>query len=197
MEAVLDSQSKSLTITSDLILYGTASPALAKRIAADIQNAWNAPGARVTLGGLPYVVRFIITGRYVPAWQAWMMLKLNRSKRNLFVRVEEKTNNSMAGISYWDGDGNTGEFRLSDILPPDSTTAAHEYGHGMGLLHPHKLDIRDPSATAGKKGGTLNPAHRKVRQEDIDALHLEQRLGSGNTVELGGMSNVFHARAGS
>lgn len=217
MEAVLDEQHREVIIFSELTLYGTcADPALARRIANDIESAWNGPHAQVIVSGIPYSVGFSIRGNYVPEWRAWLLIQLNRSKRNLFVRIEEKTNSSMAGISYWDGDGNTGEFRLSDILPEDSTTAAHEYGHGLGLLHPDNMDIRgsgrpgimyprgtltdreyqwNPAATAGKEGGTLNPGYRKVTEDDIRSLRLDQKLGNRKSAPLGSLSNVFHWKA--
>ena len=77
----------------------------------------------------------------------------------------------------------------------NSTTAAHEYGHTIGLDHPEILDIRgmgqpgimyprgticdpvfqyDPAAEPLKPGGTINPYTRKVLQSDIDQLRLHK-----------------------
>ena len=101
---------------------------------------------------------------------------------NNYFRVEEF---SESHISFVDGIGsNTGYFKLDNLLN-NSTTAAHEFGHTLGLLHPEHLDIRgkgapgimyprgtivdphfqyDPDAEPAATGGTMNPFHRKVLQ---------------------------------
>src|SRR5690606_1076042 len=85
-----------------------------------------------------------------------------------------------------------GAFYIGDNLG-SSTTAAHEFGHGLMLSHNHgdqshaeipgimfargtlvKNQFQyDPKATAGQKGSTLNPIHRKVRAEDIKAIPFQ------------------------
>ena len=94
-----------------------------------------------------------------------------------------------------------------------STTAAHEYGHTIGLDHPHDLDLRgkgvpgimyprgtlvdpqyqyDPEKPAGTKGGTMYPIYRKVLKEDIENLKLYRlSFKSGNAI-LGEFSNIWH-----
>src|SRR6478735_5218345 len=139
----------------------------------------------------PYKVVFDVQGHWAPALSPEDVF-YNTVQRNNYFRVE-----SFAGtdISFVDGIGsNTGYFKLANLLN-NSTTAAHEYGHTIGLDHPHQLDIRgkgapsimyprgtltdpqfqyDPNIAAGQKGGTMNPFTRKVLQEDIDKLHLDK-----------------------
>ena len=64
-EVVIDKQNRTVTVTSNLILYGSAgSAALAKSTAVDIQNQWNAAGGKVSIGGAEYSVNFVVNGSY-------------------------------------------------------------------------------------------------------------------------------------
>lgn len=96
----------------------------------------------------------------------------------------------------------------------NSTTAAHEFGHTLGLDHPQVLDIRgsgtpgimyprgtlvdprfqyDPAIAAGLKGGTLNPVTRKVQQQDVDLLHLDKlKFSQEGKAVVGGFTSVWH-----
>jgi hypothetical protein len=94
-----------------------------------------------------------------------------------------------------------------------STTAAHEYGHTLGLDHPADLDYRgrgvpgimyprgtlvdpqfqyDPSRPAGVTGGTMHPMYRKVFAEDIANLKLDRLRFSNAKAIVGEFTNVFH-----
>jgi hypothetical protein len=122
----------------------------------------------------------------------------------------------MDNISFVDGIGsNTGYFKLDNLLQT-STTAAHEYGHTIGLIHPDNLDIRgkgipgimfprgticdpqfqyDPAAEPGKPGGTLNPQHRKVLQSDIEDLKLHRLFfNEKNRAIVGEFSSLYHEK---
>ena len=94
-----------------------------------------------------------------------------------------------------------------------STTAAHEYGHTIGLNHPKNMDIRgqglpgimyprgtlvdpqfqyDPSKPAGVTGGTMHPMYRKVKLEDIEGLKLNRLTFHHGKAILGEFTNVWH-----
>ncbi|MBI2730486.1 MAG: hypothetical protein HYX40_07020 [Sphingobacteriales bacterium] len=108
---------------------------------------------------------------------------------------------------------NTGYFKLDNLLN-NSTTAAHEYGHTIGLKHPELLDIRgegqpgimyprgticdphfqyDATAEPLAPGGTINPYKRKVLQKDIDALKLHRlSFDKNGKAILGDFSSIGH-----
>jgi hypothetical protein len=210
-EATLHTNTRELVIHSTIFLYGTmANDALAAQVAKEISDCWNEPAGTVFINKQPYRVIFSIDG----VWSKTLTPELifeNNNPRNNYFRVEEY---SMLDISFVDYiNCNTGYFKLMNLLH-QSTTAAHEYGHTLGLEHPGNLDIRgmgqpgmmyprgtlvdapyqyDPSIPAGEKGGTLNPFFRKVLQADIDALQLNKLLFNkqGQGV-LGHFTNVYH-----
>ena len=134
----------------------------------------------------------------------------NTDPRNNYFRIEEY---AWGNISFVDGiNSNTGYFKLENLLN-NSTTAAHEYGHTLGLDHPHDLDRRgkgvpgimyprgtlvdpqyqyDPRIQAGSKGGTLHPMYRKVLQEDIHKLKLHRLHFENDKAILGEFTNIWH-----
>jgi hypothetical protein len=212
-EAELNKQAGHLIIHSVFFFYGdAASDELAKKIAADISLHWNEPGATIVTRHETYKVQFHIEGFYKPGLDpetVWY----NDNPRFNFFRIEEF---AMGNISFVDGLGcNTGYFKLDNLLQT-STTAAHEYGHTLGLDHPQVLDIRgyslpgimyprgticdpalqyDPHAEPGKTGGTLQPHHRKVLQSDIDALKLSKlSFNNRGLAIVGGFSSMYNQK---
>ncbi len=208
----LKSESK-IRIWSDFYFYGdAASKELANNIAIDIANHWNQPSGIVIIKQIPYTVEFIIGGFYekdlIPE-SVWF----NTDPRNNYFRIEEF---SPVHVSFVDGiKCNTGYFKLDNLLH-NSTTAAHEYGHTIGLDHPEKLDIRgkgqpgimyprgtvcdpafqyDPAAEPLGPGGTINPYTRKVLQADIDLLRLHTLNWNINGFAvLGDFSSIYHGK---
>ncbi len=138
-EAELNTSNHSLTIRSILYFYGgAASRDLAIQIAEDIRFAWNEPGGKVKIRGEWYDVRFEIEGLYKPDLTPAAVWH-NTDPRLNFFRIEEFSQHDISSV---DGLGcNTGYFKLGNVLD-HSTTAAHEYGHTLGLDHPKDLDIR-------------------------------------------------------
>ncbi|HMO62110.1 MAG TPA: peptidase M10 [Ferruginibacter sp.] len=210
-EVEVDHIYKRITIHSVLFFYGAeANHLLSNSIAADIARQWNEPGATLKMGHSTYRVYFDITGIFRPGLTAQDVITNNNPRHNYF-RIEAY---SPIDISFTDGiAGNTGFFKLDNLLY-DSTTAAHEYGHTLGLHHPANLDIRgqgtpgimyprgtladapyqyNPAAKAGEPGSTLDPSKRKVLQQDIDNLQLHRlHFNATGHAVIGKFSAVWH-----
>ena len=212
-EAELIKNERKLYVRSIFHFYGdAASDALSIQIASDITHHWNLPSASCTIHDIDYDIVFLIEGKYRPDLKpetVWY----NDDPRLNFFRIEEYVEGN---ISFVDGIGsNTGYFKLDNLLQT-STTAAHEYGHTIGLVHPGELDVRgktqvgimyprgtlcdaplqyDPGALAGAYGGFLNPVHRRVTLDDIRQLKLHKLHFDGRGLaQIGEFSSLYHAR---
>jgi hypothetical protein len=196
-------------IYSNIFLYGNAiGEELRRNIEEEINDMWNQPRGLVWMNQLPYLVNFATSVFLFPDLKPYDIVA-NTNPRNNYFRIEDF---ALGNISYVDGLGsNTGYFLL-DNLYKGSTTAAHEYGHTLGLPHPDDLDIRgkgipgimfprgtlvdaeyqyDPMVAASEKGGTIYPIHRRVLQSDIDDLNIAGLLKS-NKMVIGNFSSKYH-----
>ena len=144
-EVGINKETKTITVRSDIFLYGNAaSPELAIQTANDIQTSWNGAKGKVTIDGIEYSVNFEIHGYFIPDLKMPItntsllvkgLIKSNKSFVNNYFRVETVTTDE-DNTSFADGIGsNTGYFKLSQINGSATTTEGHEYGHGMGSDH--------------------------------------------------------------
>jgi len=197
-------------IHSHIITYGNAADdVLTKRIREEIETMWNEPKAIIQLDGSSFQIIFRITAEIKKEITELEILQ-NINPRINYFRIEEYVNGN---ISFVDGIGcNTGHFKLENLYE-GSTTAAHEYGHTLGLDHPKDLDLRgkgvpgimyprgtlvdpefqyDPSKPAGVSGGTMHPRYRKVFQKDVEQLKLHKLSFRNSRAIVGDFTNVYH-----
>ena len=199
-------------IQSHLITYGNAAnPSIAEQIRDEIETMWNEPKGIIEWKGTELSVVFKITSSFKPDITP-VDIYQNVDPNNNYFRIEEFAHGN---ISFVDGIGcNSGYFKLENLYK-GSTTAAHEYGHTLGLHHPHDLDLRgkgvpgimyprgtlvdaqyqyNPSGVAGdsNNGGTMHPKYRKVLEPDIALLKLHKLSFENRKAILGGFSSLWH-----
>lgn len=209
-EAEINPSGREFVIHSHIITYGDAADeGVTENIRQEIEWMWNEPQATVVLDGLHYMVRFRITATLMPLITELEVYQ-NTDPRNNYFRIEGY---AKGNISFVDGLGSNSGYFLLENLYAGSTTPAHEYGHTLGLDHPHHLDIRgqgrpgimyprgtlvdpvfqyDPSKPAGVTGGTLHPMHRRVLVPDIAGLKLHKLVFRNGKAIVGDFTNVYH-----
>jgi len=200
-----------LLIKAHIITYGNAAnPGITQLIRDEIETMWNEPVVFVDLEGSRQV-RFSITAEYRHVISPEEVIS-NTDPRNNYFRIEDF---AMGNISFVDGIGcNSGYFKAENLYS-GSTTAAHEFGHTIGLRHPKHLDLRgkgtpgimyprgtlvdpqfqyNPAAKAGDStdGGTMHPKYRRVQVADILMLNLPMLAANNGQRIIGEFSSVWH-----
>ena len=184
----INKETKTMTITSKLYFYGSkATSALSAKIARGIASQWNGANAKTKIDGVEYSVKFKIYYETVTESKAKELASDNTDLKNNFVRVEDGAEGKSSFTLSNDKGGNSFWFNTDDELS-NSTTAAHEFGHGFGLDHPtedlsnskDRPDIMVPRNTSygknwskeGKDGNrVVNPNSRRVTKKNVsDAL---------------------------
>jgi hypothetical protein len=208
--AELDLIQKQIILRAKIITYGNVSTEeLTALQAQEIEMLWNEPRTIIVFDNVPITVNFRISHEWLPDISPEDIIANTDPSLN-FYRIEEF---AYGNISFVDGIGsNTGYFKLENLYP-GSTTAAHEFGHGLGLDHPQELDIRgqgrpgimyprgtwvdpeyqyDSNSMPGAPGGTMHPMNRRVLTSDIALLRLEKlRYRQGKAI-LGEFTSVYH-----
>jgi len=176
----------------------------------EIETLWNDPKGSLYIDGEKRDVVFSIAASFLPLITD-IEIYQNLDPRNNFFRIEEF---AYGNISFVDGIGcNSGYFKLENLYK-GSTTAAHEYGHTLGLDHPDDPDLRgkgvpgimyprgtlvdpqyqyDASKPAGAVGGTLHPMHRRVLKSDIEQLNLHKLRFENGKAAIGEFTNCWHS----
>ncbi len=200
-----------------MVYYGnSATEEIANSSSTEIQDMWNDAGGTVEIDGVEYSVSFSVTSKVVTEDKAVEMAEGNTSAATNFVRVEEKSGS--VSRSFYQVGGNAGYFVTSDKLG-NSTTAAHEKGHGFTLGHserdqrgqgaPDIMAARGTMVDAeytyspaqgasriqsnGIPANTANPTTRVVKQRNITDMFKGVSFNNGRA-NIGGVSNtIFNA----
>lgn len=206
-----------IEIISRLYLYGSqATEEAGKKIIDEINRMYNEPEVFVDFNGKQMKVSFLIGFKIISTSEAMLRAAVNFNYKNNFIRIENENRITRSFMGYGIGD-NVGHWLTSDNLGT-STTAAHEFGHSLGLDHPANLDFRgsdtpppimaprgslvnpqyqwEPTAKAGEFGGTMNPKYRKVKKEEVLLILKDLNFENKQNHYIGQLSNTLFDKTG-
>lgn len=156
--AVVNMVNGAPVVKAHIYFYGgEAKEAVAKAATDEINTMWNEPKGQVEVGAKNQTVTFDVKYSVVDEDTAHAKANGNTDRTNNFVRIEKDKNRWRGAVSdrsWMDISENQGHWLTKDSLGA-STTAAHEFGHGLGLVHT-SYDMRgkgQPGIMAGR--GTL------------------------------------------
>lgn len=182
---IKDETNKTLTVRSHFYFYGLIDQNLSKDIATEINDVWNARRHQIILNKVSYDLVFKITSSVVDIDEARDISYMSNPMNN-FVRIMEKANSSITS-SFMIGHTNSGVWLLSNQLGVNKT-AAHEYGHSLGLDHPEGDSYEGIPRIMLTQfyGRDLNLRDREVLEVDIKELKIKS-----DTNTLGEFKNTF------
>lgn len=206
-----------LHVRANIYLYGSfANAELAHLIESEINQMWNQPLVVVPVEENYFKPKFLVrVSLFLEGTNIPEFISNNNSLENNFIRIEEKNIVERSMMGHGLGQ-NSGHWLITDELGK-STTAAHEFGHALGLPHPARLDYRgygfpplmaprgtlvdrefqwNPQAETGAYGGTMRPIYRRVYQEEVlDVFRRAMRIGA-DEFAIGELSNVYFDQIG-
>jgi hypothetical protein len=181
---------KTLTVMARMVYSGSAlTEELARSSTDEIHRMWNEAPTEVRLGEETYKVEFEVD--YILG--GGVLAQADSCAYN-YIQILNPTRSG--DRSFYNTIGaRGGVFYTSDDLG-NSTTAAHEFGHGLTLVHNPTNQLLAPvpgimfargtlvrqefqwntTVIPGAYGGTINPVHRHVRSEDILAIPFAKVL---------------------
>jgi hypothetical protein len=208
--AHLSFEEKSIVVSAKLYFYGSyATDDIAQKIITEISEQYNAANGKVKIDDVVFDVKFDIDFEIVDNIKALELAAKNKNYRNNFIRIEQKNVAERSFMGFGLGQ-NAGHWLITDNLG-ESTTAAHEFGHGLGLDHPKEFDLRgfdtpppimaprgtivdvqfqwNPTVEAGEFGGTLKPIYRKVSAWEIAQVFEGKVFSEKGKLNIGEISN--------
>ncbi len=198
---IRDNEKLELRVVAKMHYYGdAATEAIASASKEEINRMWNEPNIKVLLYDKnpgPSILGRSSTQSSFKYYSLKFEVEyevhkekpqMNASCASNYIEVRNASGPNE--FSYYESvRSREGVFITDDDLG-NSTTAAHEFGHGLGLDHPYEdqrsakvpgimfargTKVRaefqlDPKASSQSKMGRINPYTRKVRAEDIKAI---------------------------